>query len=112
MLFFDLYFYCQMPETIQQNNPNIYLAPLQGFTDLVYRRAYSEIFRGIDTFFIPYITVKNNQILKKCEFKDDLLSGYCLYYDNGEIAKAERYNMGVKEGEWTDMKSFKRDHKQ
>ena len=56
-----------MPETIQQNNPNIYLAPLQGFTDLVYRKAFSEIFSGIDAFFIPYITLKNNQILKKYE---------------------------------------------
>ena len=54
-----------MPETIQQSNPIIYLAPLQGFTDFVYRKAYSEIFQGIDAFFIPYISVKNNQILKK-----------------------------------------------
>ena len=43
----------------------IYLAPLQGFTDIVYRKAYSEVFQGIDKFFIPYISVKNNQILKK-----------------------------------------------
>jgi len=40
---------------------------LQGFTDFVYRKAYSEIFQGIDAFFIPYISVKNNQILKKYE---------------------------------------------
>ena len=40
---------------------------MQGFTDFVYRKAYSEIFQGIDAFFIPYISVKNNQILKKYE---------------------------------------------
>jgi len=40
---------------------------LQGFTDFVYRKAYSEIFQGIDAFFIPYISEKNNQILKKYE---------------------------------------------
>jgi tRNA-dihydrouridine synthase len=56
-----------MPATIQQSNPIIYLAPLQGFTDFVYRKAYSEIFQGIDAFFIPYISEKNNQILKKYE---------------------------------------------
>ena len=56
-----------MPETIQQSNITIYLAPLQGFTDFVYRKAYSEIFHGIDAFFIPYISVKNNQVLKKYE---------------------------------------------
>jgi tRNA-dihydrouridine synthase B len=67
MLFFDLYFYPQMPLTNQQSKPIIYLAPLQGFTDFVYRKAYSEIFQGIDAFFIPYISVKNNQVLKKYE---------------------------------------------
>ncbi|MBT3384864.1 MAG: tRNA-dihydrouridine synthase family protein [Prolixibacteraceae bacterium] len=45
----------------------IYLAPIQGFTDFVYRKAYSEVFTGVDTFFIPYISLKNNQILKKFE---------------------------------------------
>ncbi|NOR75351.1 MAG: tRNA-dihydrouridine synthase family protein, partial [Draconibacterium sp.] len=45
----------------------IYLAPIQGFTDFVYRKAYSEVFSGTDTYFIPYITLKNNGILKKYE---------------------------------------------
>ena len=40
---------------------------MQGFTDFVYRKAYSEIFQGIDAYFIPYISEKNNQILKKYE---------------------------------------------
>lgn len=44
-----------------------YLAPLQGFTDFVYRRVYSSVFSGIDAFFIPYISVKNSEILKKYE---------------------------------------------
>lgn len=56
-----------MPTTIQQDNLTIYLAPLQGFTDFVYRKAYAEIFQGVDAFFIPYISVKNNHILKKYE---------------------------------------------
>ena len=56
-----------MPVTTQQSNQTIYLAPLQGFTDFVYRKAYNEIFQGIDAFFIPYISIKNGQILKKYE---------------------------------------------
>jgi tRNA-dihydrouridine synthase len=67
MLFFDLYFYPHMPATVQQITPTIYLAPLQGFTDFVYRKAYAEIFQGIDAFFIPYISVKNSVIIKKYE---------------------------------------------
>lgn len=43
----------------------IYLAPIQGFTDFVYRSAYSKVFSDIDAFFIPYITVKENQLPKK-----------------------------------------------
>lgn len=49
----------------------IYLAPIQGFTDFIYRKAYSEVFLNIDTFFIPYISLKNNQILKK--YKKEIL---------------------------------------
>ena len=62
-----------MTATDQQNNSTIYLAPLQGFTDFVYRKAYHEIFNGIDAFFIPYISVKNNLVLKKYE-KEILLA--------------------------------------
>ncbi len=50
-----------------QSHPVCYLAPLQGFTDFVYRRVYSQVFSGIDAFFIPYISVKNNAILRKYE---------------------------------------------
>jgi tRNA-dihydrouridine synthase len=49
----------------EMHNEMIYLAPIQGFTDFVYRKVYSMIFNEVDTFFIPYISIKNNQILKK-----------------------------------------------
>lgn len=45
----------------------IYLAPLQGFTDFVYRRCFEEIFQGVDKYFIPYITVRNDAVAKKFE---------------------------------------------
>jgi tRNA-dihydrouridine synthase len=50
-----------------QPQPVCYLAPLQGFTDFVYRRVYSQLYSGIDAFFIPYISVKNNEVLRKYE---------------------------------------------
>ncbi len=49
----------------------IYLAPIQGFTDYIYRRAFSRIFSGVDAFFIPYISVKNGQVLNK--YKREIL---------------------------------------
>lgn len=52
---------------MKQQQPKIYLAPLQGFTDAVYRKAYNDVFPFVDAFFIPYISARNNQILKKYE---------------------------------------------
>ncbi len=56
-------------ENVQNHyeEPQLYLAPLQGFTDVVYRKAYNEIFSGIDAYFIPYVTIKNKKLLKKYE---------------------------------------------
>lgn len=45
----------------------ISLAPLQGFTDFVYRKAYAQVFSGIDHYYIPYISMKNQQIIRKYE---------------------------------------------
>lgn len=49
----------------------IYLAPIQGFTDFIYRKAYSTLFPEVDKYFIPYISLKNNQILNK--YKREIL---------------------------------------
>lgn len=58
-------------EQQHREEPVIYLAPLQGFTDAVYRKAYFEVFSGIDAYFIPYITLKENLILKR--YKREIL---------------------------------------
>lgn len=49
----------------------IFLAPLQGFTDFIYRDAYARIFQGVDASFIPYITGKGSQVLQK--YKKEIL---------------------------------------
>ncbi|WP_340113301.1 tRNA dihydrouridine synthase [Maribellus mangrovi] len=59
----------------------IYLAPIQGFTDYVYRKAYANIFSGVDAFFIPYITAPNDKLLKKYEREirpENNLYGRCV----------------------------------
>ncbi len=43
----------------------IYLAPIQGFTDFIYRKTYAEVFPDTAAYFIPYISVKNDVVLKK-----------------------------------------------
>ncbi len=45
----------------------IYLAPLQGFTDFLYRKAYANVFQGIDKFFIPYVTIQHSKLIPKYE---------------------------------------------
>lgn len=45
----------------------IYLAPIQGFTDYIFRKAYAMVFTGVDVYFIPYITVQNSGFLSKYE---------------------------------------------
>lgn len=56
MLYFGAYFYFM-----------IYLAPLQGFTDFIYRLAYAKIFSDINTYYLPYISMKNDSVLPKYE---------------------------------------------
>lgn len=43
----------------------IYLAPLQGLTDFVFREKYISLFRGVDACYIPYVSVKIGEIAKK-----------------------------------------------
>jgi tRNA-dihydrouridine synthase len=42
----------------------IYLAPLQGLTDYIFRDVFSKHFGGIDAYFIPYISLKNGGVKK------------------------------------------------
>lgn len=59
----------------------IYLAPIQGFTDYIYRKVYASIFSGVDAFFIPYITTPNEKLLKKYEREirpENNLYGRCV----------------------------------
>lgn len=43
----------------------IYSAPLQGFTEAVWRNIHSSIFGGIDGYFTPFIRYEHNEIRSK-----------------------------------------------
>ncbi len=58
-------------------NNMIYLAPIQGFTDYIYRKVYSGIFNSVDAYFIPYVTVQNEKIVRK--YEREILPGNNLY---------------------------------
>lgn len=44
---------------------DIYFAPIQGFTDYVYRNAFVKSFGGVSKFFTPFIRVENGEVRKK-----------------------------------------------
>ena len=43
----------------------IYFAPLQGFTDSVYRNLYAETFDGVEKFFTPFLRVEGGEVRRK-----------------------------------------------
>ena len=40
----------------------IHFAPLQGYTDAVYRQAHARIFGGIETYYSPFARVEHGEI--------------------------------------------------
>ena len=43
----------------------IYCAPLQGFTDYIWRNTHAEMFGGIDTYYTPFMRMVNGEIPKR-----------------------------------------------
>ncbi|MGD9826631.1 tRNA dihydrouridine synthase [Desulfobacter sp.] len=52
------------------NRPVLILAPLQGFTDVVFRQAYVRHFTGIDQAMAPFISTMSSRRLKPFRLKD------------------------------------------
>ena len=48
-----------------KNNLKILSAPLQGFTDAVWREAHALTFGGIDTYYSPFLRVENGRLRNK-----------------------------------------------
>lgn len=61
-----------MPTSMRTEKHKLYLAPMRGFTDYVYRNVYDRHFKGVDVAVAPFITsVKGHQV-KKNHIKDVL----------------------------------------
>lgn len=43
----------------------IHFAPLQGYTDAIYRQAHARIFGGIETYYSPFARVEHGEIRRK-----------------------------------------------
>jgi antitoxin component YwqK of YwqJK toxin-antitoxin module len=52
----------------------------------------------------------NQEVLKKSEFKNDLLNGYSIIYKKGKIVSAEKYKLGKKVKQWDSLSEFKKDN--
>ncbi|MFK7749264.1 MAG: toxin-antitoxin system YwqK family antitoxin [Kordia sp.] len=52
----------------------------------------------------------NGNVNHKCQLKNNQKNGYCLRYMDEELIRAEKYQNGKKIGEWTDLKSFKKEN--
>jgi tRNA-dihydrouridine synthase len=53
------------------SNPiKIYQAPLQGFTDFTFRQTLSEVFGGVDKFFIPYLSYGKGREIKRSALRE------------------------------------------
>ena len=50
----------------------VHLAPLQGFTDFVYRKCHHQLFGGIDSYFIPYITIGKGGKIRTSQYREIL----------------------------------------
>jgi tRNA-dihydrouridine synthase len=47
------------------NDLYIAFAPLQGYTDAVYRRAHWECVGGVDEYYTPFVRIEKGEIRKK-----------------------------------------------
>ena len=54
---------------------------------------------------------ENESVNRKCQLKNNQKNGYCLLYNGKKLIRAEKYKNGEKIGEWTDLKSFKKENK-
>ena len=47
----------------------IHFAPLQGYTDSVYREAHTRVFGGVDTYYTPFVRIEKGGFRNK-DLKD------------------------------------------
>ena len=43
----------------------VYFAPLQGYTDVVYRKAHAALFGGIAAYYTPFVRIEKGDFRRK-----------------------------------------------
>ncbi len=56
-----------------QNSPYIYMAPLRGITDALFRRIYTRHFSGVDAAVAPFVNPQQPQAIKSGELLKDII---------------------------------------
>lgn len=51
---------------------SFYLAPLQGFTDFIYRKCHHQLFGGIESYFVPYISIGKGGRIRRSQLREIL----------------------------------------
>lgn len=52
----------------------------------------------------------NGSVLRKCEYKNDILNGLTIMYDRDKIIYAEKYENGIKKKKYFSIEEYKKDH--
>ena len=55
---------------MDNKNLKIHFAPLQGYTDHIYRNAHNEIFGGIDYYYTPFVRLEKGDSFRSRELRD------------------------------------------
>ena len=48
----------------------IHFAPLQGYTDWIYRNIFTRFFKGIDAYYTPFIRVEKGNVFRNRDLRD------------------------------------------
>ena len=54
---------------MEKKKLNIHFAPLQGYTDHIYRNAHNAIFGGVDTYYTPFVRIERDDFRSR-ELRD------------------------------------------
>ncbi|QLE00791.1 hypothetical protein HX109_04140 [Galbibacter sp. BG1] len=57
-----------------------------------------------------WIVYKNNLMVKKCQYQDDMLNGYSIQYRNKKPVLCRKFKNDSLVGEWDSMESFKKEN--
>ncbi|WP_035899780.1 toxin-antitoxin system YwqK family antitoxin [Leeuwenhoekiella sp. MAR_2009_132] len=57
-----------------------------------------------------WVVQKENDVVEKVKFVNDVKEGYSLLYKNGRLFKAQHYENNVLTGAWTSVATFKKDN--